>query len=410
MISYIQQGSRIYWKAIVALFLGSFVTFAILYCTQPIIPVFSKEFNVSPAIASLSISFATASLAAFMLIVSWLSDSKGRKLIMTTALLTSSVLAVVVAFSENFILILLIRAVQGALLGGFPAIAMAYINEEFNPQSTGLVMGIYVSGTSIGGMLGRVLIGALTDLFSWHIALAVIGIISLAVSIWFWFSLPNSRNFISQKRSMGEVTPILVRNIKQPLLLSLYTIGFLIMGSFVALFNYIGYTLMAPPYNLSQTVVGFIFVVYLTGTLSSTLMGKASDSIGNSKVLLFTIAIMLIGCLITLNINLFVKLMGIAIFTFGFFGSHSVASSWVSKSASLDKAQASALYLMFYYIGSSALGALGGKFLKWYGWSGVILLVSCTLVIGLLIGVVLFASKNARYKEKSKTALYTTQN
>jgi YNFM family putative membrane transporter len=391
MKSYIRQGSAVYWQAIAALFLGSFVTFATLYCTQPLIPVFSAKFHTSPEMASLSISFTTCALAIGMLVISWVSDAMGRRFIMAFSIIATAVLEIVVAFSTNFNFLLLVRALQGVVLAGYPAIAMAYINEEFEPANTGLVMGIYVSGNAIGGMLGRMIIGALTDLFSWHIALAAIGVLSLVVSIWFAMGLPKSRNFIAKRRTVNEILPVLLRNLNRPVLMLLYGIGFLIMGSFVALFNYIGYTLMAPPYNLSHTVVGFIFVVYLVGTVSSTSMGKLSDRIGSSRVLFLAIGVMIVGALITLHANLFVKILGVAVFTFGFFGSHSVASSSVGKCAGADKAQAASLYLLFYYIGSSVIGAAGGAFLQWYGWDGVVFLVGSALVMALLCSVLLFS-------------------
>ncbi len=390
MKTYIAKGSTAYWKAISALFLGSFVTFATLYCLQPLIPEFSREFQVSPAVASLSLSLATVSLAFAMLGVAWISNSLGRKQLMSAALFSSAVLAILVAFSPNFTLLLVIRVLQGAVLAGFPAIAMAYINEEFAPDCAGLAMGIYVSGTAIGGMLGRMLMGALTDLFSWHVALALVGVISLAISLWFWVSLPASRHFSPCSQSGRERLQALKRNMAQPALYSLYAVGFLLLGSFVALYNYIGYVLMAAPYYLSQTTVGFIFLVYIVGTFSSTLLGKMTDHIGNGKSLCVSVAVMLAGALISLEAPLVLKIAGIAIFTFGFFGGHTVASSWVGKLAGKEKSQASSLYLLFYYIGASVLGTLGGKFLEWYGWNGVVLLVSLSLTGALLIAVSLF--------------------
>lgn len=394
-MGFIQKGSRVYWQAISSLFLGSFVTFAILYCTQPLIPIFSQQFQLSPATASLSISLTTGLLAVFMLIASWVSDAAGRKLIMVTALLLSAVFEIVTVFSDNFIVLLAIRALQGIVLAGFPAIAMVYVAEEFDPEITGLVMGIYISGTSIGGLTGRMVVGALTDWFSWHIALAFIGLISLLAGIWFWFNLPNSRHFSPQRRVITEIAPALWRNVKQPSLLLLYLIAFLIMGGFVALYNYIGYPLMAPPYSLSHTVVGFIFVVYLVGTFSSTWMGNLADDIGRPKVLCLAICIMLAGGLITLNTNLYLKIAGVAVFTFGFFGSHSVASSWVGQCASSGKAQASSLYLLFYYCGASVIGAWGGRFLSSYGWNGVVMLIAAALTLALILSGVLFLRQHA---------------
>lgn len=385
MPSYIQQGSRVHWRASAALFLGSFVTFAVLYCTQPLIPLFSAEFGTTPAVASLSVSMATGLLAFCMILMSWASDAAGRKPIMAVALFVAALLAIVTAFSESFMLLLGVRALQGVMLAGFPAIAMAYINEEFDPAATGLVMGLYVSGTSVGGMLGRVLVGAMTDLFSWRWALAIIGGVSLVVSIWFWFGLPNSRNFVPKKRPMAGLLSALARKLRDRELLTLFGLGFLLQGGFVTLYNYIGYTLMEPPYNLSQTVVGFIFLVYLTGTFSSTLMGRLADRAGSSRILAVSLAIMLFGGLVTLSGTLAVKIAGVAIFTFGFFGSHSVASSSVGKAAKSDKAQASSLYLLFYYLGSSILGTLGGKFLSLFGWGGIVGYITSLLVIALLL-------------------------
>jgi len=396
-MSYIQKGSTRYWRGISALFLGSFVTFALLYCTQPLIPVFSEQFKLTPAYSSLSISLTTGFLAVSMLMMSWLSDARGRKLIMAISLLSSAILAVVVAFTNNFAVLLAVRSLQGIILAGFPAIAMAYINEEFDPTVTGLVMGIYVSGSSIGGLAGRIIVSTLTDFFSWHTALAGLGLICVLVSIWFWFRLPDSEHFLPEKRLIKEMIPALSRNLHQSTLLSLNVIGFLIMGGFVTLYNYIGYSLMSAPYNLSQMVVGCIFFVYLVGTFSSTYMGRLADQIGSSKVLCLSIGIMLSGCLITLNGNLYVKILGVAVLTYGFFGSHSVASSWVGKCAVSDKAQASSLYLLFYYLGASVIGATGGKFLSWYAWNGVVLLISISLVVALFLAVVLFI-KHARYK------------
>ena len=161
----------------------------------------------------------------------------------------------------------------------------------------------------------------------------------------------------------------------------------MIMGSFVAVFNFISYVLLAPPYSLSQTVVGLLFVVYLFGTFSSTYMGRLSDQHGNGRVLILGLLIMLTGGLLTLLQPLVFKFIGLAIFTFGMLGSHSVACGWVGKLNQGDKAQSSSMYMFFYYAGASSLGTLGGVFLESYGWSGVIGMVAAAVIICLLVVV-----------------------
>ncbi|MGZ4135381.1 MAG: MFS transporter [Tumebacillaceae bacterium] len=386
-MTYIQHGTPAFRKTTRALFAGGFVTFAILYSTQPLMPEFTREFGISPTLSSLSLSVSTIAMAAFMIIVGSLSEAWGRKPVMSISLLLSSLLAILTAFAPNFHMLLLFRVLLGIVLAGLPAIAMAYLSEEIQPTSLGLAMGLYISGNSIGGMGGRIITGMVTDFFSWRTALATIGVISLVSALLFWLTLPPSKNFQPRPLQFRKMTGSLVSHLQDPGLLCLYGIGFLLMGSFVSLYNYIGFQLIAPPYHLSQTLVGWIFVVYIVGTFSSTWMGRLADQYGRRKVLWIGIAIMLSGGLLTLTTLLWLKIFGIAVFTFGFFGAHSIASSWVGRRAVHDRAQASSLYLFFYYVGSSIGGTAGGSFWSHFGWGGVISMIAAFLLLAFVLSV-----------------------
>lgn len=386
-MNYIQKGTTEFRNASLALFAGGFNTFAILYSTQPIMPELSKQFHISPTVASLSLSVTTIALAFSMLFVGSLSEVWGRKIVMSVSLSLTSLLAVLTAFVPGFHYLLVLRILQGIVLAGLPAIAMAYIGEEIEPRSLGMAMGLYISGNSIGGMSGRIIIGAFTDFFNWRVALGGIGILAAAASIMFWFKLPESKNFKPRQLEIEKLLKSLVNHLKNPRLLCLYGIGFLLMGSFVSLYNFIGYQLIAPPYSLSPTLVSFIFVIYIIGTFSSAWMGRLADKYGQSKVLWIVIFVMVVGAITTIVINLPIKILGIALFTFGFFGGHSIVSSWIGKLATHDKAQASALYLLFYYVGSSIGGTSGGVFWSSYGWVGVIGMIVCFLILAIFLSI-----------------------
>ncbi len=388
-MEYIQKGTRAFHKANWALFLAGFITFVNLYITQPLLPTFADVFHVSPAVASLSLSVTTFALAVSLIIVSSLSEAWGRKSLMTISIFAASVLTVALAFSPNFEIILGLRVLQGIVFAGLPAIAMAYLGEEMEPASLGVAMGLYISGNSVGGLSGRVIIGTLTDHYNWHIGMMVLGGISLFVSVLFVWMLPSSKHFSPRPLQLKALTKTLLQHLKDPSMLCLYGIGFVLMGSFVTLYNYIGFQLMAPPYNLSATIVGWIFVIYLVGTFSSAWFGSLADRYGRQQMLLLAIAIMLAGAIVTLNGLLTLKIIGITVFTFGFFAAHSIASGWVSRRATHDKAQASSLYLFFYYVGSSVGGTVGGVFWMKYGWVGVIAMIALFLLIACVLSFLL---------------------
>ena len=399
-MSYIKSGTHDFWKASLALFAAGFVTFSNLYTTQPLLPKLAEAYNISPTEASLTVSVSTAALAIMMIITAAISDSLGRKRIMTLSMFAGSIVALLSAFSTSFLTLIILRTLLGAVFAGVPAIAMAYIGEEFDKRSLGQAMGLYISGNSIGGLFGRLATGALTDLFNWHIALISIGVLSLLFSVYFYYALPRPTHFEPKRTSLKTSSLKLAGHLKHPGLVCLFGIGFLIMGCFVTMFNYISFQLAEPPFSVSQTVIGFIFLVYLTGTFSSTWMGKMADRIGRAPVIKRSLLLMFIGGIITLIPSLIIKIIGLAIFTFGFFGAHATASGWVGNRAKDNKAQASSLYLLFYYTGSSIVGALGGFFWTGGGWIGVITLIVVLTAVGFILTII-----SNQYQRKEANSL-----
>jgi YNFM family putative membrane transporter len=384
---YINRGTPQFMRVTLALFSAGLATFALLYCVQPIMPVLSQEFGVSPAASSLSLSVATGLLALGLLVTGPLSDAIGRKSVMVTALLMAAVCTLLSATMTSWHGILIMRALIGLSLSGVAAVGMTYLSEEVHPGVIAFSMGLYISGNSIGGMSGRLLSGVITDFTSWRVAVAVIGCFALASALMFWKILPPSRHFRPaslKPRSLLINFRLHWRDSGLPLL---FAEGFLLMGAFVTMFNYIGYRLLAPPYGLSQAIVGLLSVVYLTGSWSSPKAGAMTAKYGRPAVLLFSIGMMVVGILLTLFSSVWLILPGMMLFTAGFFAGHSVASGWIGPRARRAKGQASSLYLFSYYLGSSLAGTLGGVFWHQFGWVGITAFICTLLVLALLVGV-----------------------
>jgi YNFM family putative membrane transporter len=383
----LESGTPAFRRLNLALFAAGFATFAILYCVQPLLPVFSQEFHVSPAVSSLSLSLTTGLLAVSMLVTGTLSEVWGRKSVMVASLLSSAALTILSAAAPSWPVLLVARVLMGVTLSGLPAVAMAYVSEEVHPKSIGLAMGLFIGGNAIGGMAGRLVSGALTDLGSWRLAIGTIGTLGLIAAILAWRSLPNSAHFLPRRANLAELLRSFTDHLRDRGLRALYVEAFLLMGAFVTLYNYLGYRLVAPPYSLSQTAIGAIFVIYLIGTASSAWVGDLAGRLGRPRVFWVMVGVTLLGAILTLFGSLVLILAGMVTVTFGFFAAHSIASSWVGHRARTAKAQASALYLFCYYFGSSAVGTLGGVFWARFDWWGVVGLVSVLLLAALALGL-----------------------
>ncbi|MCJ7926083.1 MFS transporter [Pantoea sp. SM3640] len=382
---YIRRGTPAFMRVTLALFSAGLATFALLYCVQPILPVLSQQFGVSPATSSLSLSISTGLMALGLLVTGPLSDAIGRKSVMVTALMLAAICTLISATMTSWHGILIMRALMGLSLSGVAAVGMTYLSEEMDARVVAFSMGLYISGNSIGGMSGRLLSGVLTDLLSWRIAVAVIGCFSLASALMFWKILPASRHFRPITLRPRNLLINFRLHWRDPGLPWLFAEGFLLMGAFVTLFNYIGYRLLDAPWHLSQAVVGLLSVVYLTGSWSSPKAGALTSRLGRGPVMLGATAIMLLGLLVTAFDSLWLILPGMMLFTAGFFAAHAVASGWIGPRARRARGQASSLYLFSYYVGSSVAGTLGGLFWHNFGWSGITLFISVLLILALLV-------------------------
>lgn len=394
-----EPGTAAYRRIAFALFLAGFTTFSLLYSVQPLLPLFAAEFHVGAATSALSLSLATGALAFAILCAGALSESMDRKRLMFASMAMAAVLNLIASVVPSWHGMLVARAIEGLVLGGVPAVAMAYLAEEIHPRGLGRAMGQYVGGTAFGGMMGRVGVSLLSDAFGWRPALFVVSVLGLAAALGFWWLLPPSKHFVRRTGvTLAEHASVWRGHLTHPMLPRLFAMGFLMMGMFVAVYNYAGFRLMKPPFSLSQSAIGLIFCAYLFGIAASATAGGLSDRFGRAPALLSGIALATAGVLLTLSTWLPAVIVGIVLLTIGFFVAHSVSSAWVGALGGRSKGHAASLYLLAYYIGSSTLGAMGGWFWDHSGWPA---LTGYALV---MLGIAAWAAWDLRRRQRAGMA------
>ena len=384
-----EKGSSGYRRILVALLCAGVATFAQLYSVQGVLPILAEDLHVDAAQSALAVSAATMGLAVGVIPWSLVSDRWGRRRTMVAAVSAATVLGVLVGLMPTFESLVALRFAEGVALGGIPAVAMAYLAEEVSSRHGAVAAGTYISGTSLGGLSGRIVAAPLADFFGWRVGTSVVALIAAAAAVVFILLAPRQRGFTAQPvKITGQhgLLDHLWTNLKDPRLLTLYLQGFLLMGGFVAVYNYIGFHLGEAPYNVPQSVISVLFLAYLSGTWSSARAGGLAGRFGRKPVLLDSALVMLGGLLLTAVPWLPVVVAGLLVFTAGFFAAHSVASAGTHPFATEGRAQASSLYTLFYYGGSSVLGYAVGVPFTAAGWNGAVL-----CILGLIVAAVVLA-------------------
>ena len=381
--SHIAYGSSAFKAILFSLFLAGFAIFSSLYCVQPMMPILADYFHISPTQSSFPLSFSTIALAVGLIFTGLISDRFGRKPIMVWSLFSVSVLLLLSALLPIWSIFLATRVLIGLTVSGVAAVAMTYIGEEVAEQDVGFAMGLYISGTAIGGMSGRLIAGTLVDFISWQSATLIIGLLNLCIATTFYFLLPKSRHFKAYPIQFSRFIRAFQQNLSDPKLRILFLQGFILMGGFVSVFNYLSYRLIQVPFELSHVWIGLISITYLAGIYSSPRAAAWSRKFGRYKVLAAMLCTMLFGLALMLIDNLALVFIGLLIFTFSFFAAHSTASSWVSVQSLQYRAVGSSLYLFCYYLGSSLLGSSSGLVWENAGWLGLSVFIAIILGLGL---------------------------
>ena len=397
------KGSAAYGRLLAGLAFAGVATFAQLYSTQAVLPIMAADLQVSAAEAALTISLATVGLALTVIPWSFLADRIGRVRAMTLGISAATVLGLLAPLAATFPVLLGLRLLEGMALGGIPAIAIAYLNEEVHKAHAALAAGSYVAGTTLGGLAGRLVAGPVGELWGWRAATLAVSALAAAAAVLFLFLVPRARGFTPARASgFRGGARTLAGHLRNPRLLALYVQAFLLMGGFVAVYNYLGFRLSGDPFGLPATVISLIFVAYLSGTVTSRLAGGLTLRFGRRAVLLAGILLMILGLALTLTQLLVLILAGLLVFTGGFFAAHSIGAGWTGGIATTARAQAASLYNLAYYLGSSAIGWAGGLVFQWFGWTALALAViglGCTTAV---ITAVVHPRDGAGHKEPGR--------
>ncbi|WP_325048557.1 MFS transporter [Galactobacter valiniphilus] len=383
-----ERGSAGYRRMILALFAAGVATFSQLYSVQGVLPELAADQRVSESTAALAVSMSTLGLTAAVIPWSILADRRGRRATMRVSLTAAVILGLLVPFAPTFEVLLALRFVEGLALGGIPAIALAYLTEEISPLAAAVASGTYISGTSLGGLFGRIVAGPLSEFVSWRAGTLVVSLLAAVAGVIFFLTAPAPRGFVPVVRHSSRDIPLarkLLACLKDRRLVVLFAQGGLLMGGFVAVYNYLGFRLQAPPFLIPAAISSFLFLAYLSGTWSSAFSGRLASTRGRLPVLLGSAALMLLGLVVTASSWLPAVVLGLLVFTAGFFAAHATASGWVPRLVTTGRAQASSLYNLAYYGGSSLFGWAVGLAFQSLGWGGVVAAVGAMVLLAMLL-------------------------
>ncbi len=372
-----------------ALYLGTVVAYADMYLTQPILPLLSRQFDVGPARAGLTVSAVVLTIAGASILYGPLSDLVGRRRVMAGALGLLALATAACGLAPSFGALVSLRALQGLFVPGMTAVSVAYAGDRFPSDRLRAVVGGLIGASVVGGLAGRVLAGWAAATLGWRPAFFGFGAATALAAIGVARSLSPAR--APAVGGLAAATRGLVGHLRDRRLAGAFLVGGALFFSWIGIFTYLPYHLSAPPWALSTGLVSSVYLVYGAGVVASPVAGRLSARVAPTTLVGVGLAVAALGLLGTLAHRLPVLVAALVVLVLGTFTAQAVAPAFVNQTARAAKGSASALYLTFYYLGGTLGSVLPGLAWQAAGWPGVVAACGAALAIALAANALLCA-------------------
>jgi predicted MFS family arabinose efflux permease len=365
-----------------ATMLAGVCTFLSVYCTQPLLPLLREVFHASELQVSFTVSATILATALTAPIIGMIAERRGRKKVIVPSLFLLTIPTALVATATSLHALIFWRFAQGIFVPGVIAVMLAYVNEEWAGRGVGRAMSAYVSGTVLGGFLGRFIIGVTATHWNWRAGFAVLAALNLAGALVVRSWLPPAKNFVRAEH-LSQVLDQAREHLRNPRLLANFGMGATVLLALVGGFTYANFYLAAAPFHLNSAQLGSIFFVYLFGVVVTPQSGRFLDRFGFRHTSVLYCAMMIAGLLLTLIPSLPVIIVGLAIFSSGMFVAQAAGTVQTGAIAGRARSSAAGLYVTFYYLGGTVGATATDWFWHWAAWPGCVALLGGVSLVSL---------------------------
>ena len=382
---------------VLKLTIGLIGMFAFLqvYSIQAILPVLMMDFTATEVQAGMIVGATILAIAIMSPFLGMLSDAVGRKLFIVGALLFLAIPTALIAQSPNIGWMGMWRFMQGLSVPGITVVTIAYIGEEFEGRALTELMSFYVSGSVLGGFMGRFLLGHLHELIGWRAGYYVMAGMTLIGALWVGKMLPASRHFVANPNFRSAMQTLGEHLVNRYVVISCL-LGACVLFSLVGCFTFINLHLADTPYELSTGALANIFAVYLIGVVITPLSTTLLRRFGSARTVRVAVIISMFGVLLTLVTPLWGIVLGLAIMSSGVFITQAATISYIAVNVKKGRSLASGLYYMGYYAGGTMGAWLCGIAYARGQWSLTVWLLLFVQVLALLVASIGMVKTTAR--------------
>ena len=370
-----------------------------VFMTQSIFLELSESFQIDLTRARFSFSLVSMFYAAACFFVGPAVDKFDLPKIAVTGLFLLAMTVAGASYATGYSMFLTAMALAGFCAASIPASMFPHIVKTSPENKTGTYMGSIVASGTLGVIFGRVAMGILTAAVGWRFSFRIVSFVLFILAALTFLSLVENHD---EKPTNHEKLPRLyansIRLLFSPKIFSLLLAGFSLFIGFLGMVTFLTYRLIEPPFNFSSGEVGWISFAGISA-LIAPFAGNLSQKISIYKIIFPALLI----CLLSFQLmgwfeSIPLTALGLLLLFLGVYACQPLLFLLIGQTAPKESlGSASALYALFCIGGGSLSSIFLGPVWLSYGWHGITILCSISLLISLLImSIIALKSTEAR--------------
>lgn len=366
--------------------LTAFLTVVDLFATQAILPSLAHAYGVSPAAIGLAVNASTIGMAIAGLGIALVSQRINRRHCILLSLVLLAVPTALLSVAPNLAVFAILRVTQGLFMASAFTLTLAHLGEECSVTESGSAFAAYITGNVASNLFGRLFSAALADHFGLAANFYVFASLNLCGAALVHFTLGHTA-FMRAPMPARSALSAWAEHLRNPALRASFAIGFCILCAFIGTFTYVNFVLVRAPFAIGPMTLGLVYLVFLPSIFTTLVAGAAVVHLGTRSAFWSALAIAAVGLPLLLLPQLVVVLIGLVLVGVGTFFAQAVATGFVGRAATSDRAAASGIYLACYFFGGLVGSAVLGQVFVHGGWPATVAGIGLALVAATALAV-----------------------
>lgn len=353
------------------------VGFAVLYATQPLLPLLAEQWGRPVADTALLTTATMVPLALGPLLYGYILEHVSTKHMLSVGFSVLTLAQFAISLGPDYPVFFLLRTIEGMMLPAIFTALMTYSSAAGGHDRTRRNITIYIAASIAGGYSGRVLSGLLTDAYDWQTAFLFWAFAALLAT------LLTTRLASDPRVRLGRVRLAEIRALaRRPVYAEGLASAFLLFFVFAAMLNFLPFHMRNNDPTISQSAIGLVYTGYLIGVVISLSSLRLVRLIGGERRTLVAGSLVYIlgTAAFALPGNQFAY-VSMLVFAAGMFTLHSVLSAFLNHLETERKGLINGLYVSAYYAGGSLGSYFPGFLYQQAGWPAFIMLLIALLVV-----------------------------